>query len=188
MRNVILSINVSLDGFADHDVAIADDELHYFYINRLNELDAVLFGRVTCRLFEEFWPLAPVDPQSTASVVDFAYKINAIPKVVFSNTLKTVEWNNTRLVHGSPEEEVTQMKQQPGKGLSVGGIRLAQSLIRAGLIDEYWFLVQPVVRGSGRRPFGGLIQRANLGLAESKTFHSGVVALHYQPQGKRTTM
>jgi dihydrofolate reductase len=186
MRNVILSINISLDGFADHEVAIADDELHEFYVDQLNELDAVLFGRVTYELFEQFWPLAPVDPRSTASMVEYAYKINNIPKIVFSKTLHNVRWNNARLVQRDPVEEVKQLKQQPGKNLSVGGIRLAQTLMKAGLIDEYWLLYQPLAWGKGRRLFEGIESRMILKPDDVKVFKSGVIALHCLPQKKRS--
>jgi dihydrofolate reductase len=177
-------MNVSIDGIADHNVAaFADDELHFFAIERLNEVDAVLFGRVTYQLFEEFWPIAPVDPRSTKSMVEFAHKINTMPKVVFSNTLQKVYWNNTKLVEGNAVDEVARMKRQPGKGLSVGGISLAQTLMKAGLIDEYWLMVQPVVWGRGKRLFDGLKERANLKLVDTKRFASGVVVLHYASNG-----
>src|SRR5512135_315231 len=98
MRKLIFQINISLDGFADHTVAIADDELHDFSTDMLNNIDTILFGRVTYQLFESYWPLAPNDPEATKSIVEFADKINAIPKIVFSNTLQDVGWNNTKLV------------------------------------------------------------------------------------------
>ncbi len=176
-------MNVSIDGCADHNVAVAAaDELHYFSVDRLNEVDAVLFGRVTYQLFEEFWPLAPSDPRSTKSMVEFAHRINAMPKVVFSSTLGAVHWNNTKLVPGNGVDEVVRMKQRPGKGLSVGGVRLAQTLMRAGLNDEYWLMVQPVVWGKGKRLFDGPKESLRLKLVDRKKFDSGVVVLHYLAQ------
>jgi dihydrofolate reductase len=179
MRTVIFSVNVSLDGCADHRVAVADDELHQFATGLLDTVDAVLFGRVTYQLFESFWPTAPEDPSLSRSVVAFARKINAMPKIVFSNTLEKAEWTHTRLVRGNAVEEVSRLKQLPGKDLSVGGLSFASALAEQGLIDEYWLMVQPVIWGSGKRLFEGLKDRLNLKLSDTKTFHSGVVVLHY---------
>lgn len=179
MRKLIFSINISLDGFADHTVAIADDELHKFYTDQLNTLDTVLFGRVTYQLFESYWPTAPGDPNATKSMVEFAHKINALPKIVFSKSLQGAGWNNTQLVKGDAVEEIINLKQGIGKSMSVGGIRLAQSLMKLSLIDEYWLLVQPIIVGEGRRLFAGESDRRDLKLVDTKSFHSGVVVLHY---------
>jgi dihydrofolate reductase len=99
MGRLILSINMSLDGFADHTLfaATADDELHDFFSGLLDVTDIALFGRVTYQLMEEYWPRAHEDPRATRSTLDFADKLNAIPKVVFSRTLQKAEWNNARL-------------------------------------------------------------------------------------------
>ena len=179
MRKLISSINISLDGFADHTVAIADDELHDFYTDQLDTIGTVLFGRVTYQLFEEYWPHVDQDPSATPSELAFARKINAIPKIVFSRTLQKVDWNNTKLVKGDPVEEVAKLKQGTGKDLSVGGLSLIQALTRVGLIDEYWLLVQPLLAGEGRPYWEGLPDRLDLRLAGTQTFGSGVVVLHY---------
>ncbi len=179
MRKLVFSMNVSLDGFADHTVARADDELHDFATDQLDNLDLSLFGRVTYQLMESYWPNAPQDPETTKSVIEFARKFNAMPKVVFSQTLKKVEWNNTRLVRGDASEEVVRLKRQPGKDMEIGGISICQDFMRRGLIDECWLLVQPVVVGKGRRLFDGLTDRIDLSLVDTKTFKSGVVVLHY---------
>jgi dihydrofolate reductase len=184
MRNLFLAINVSLDGFADHTVAIADDELHEFYGGLLDNTDIALFGRITYQMMESYWPHAHGDPKATKSTLDFADKFNAIPKIVFSRTLQKAEWNNTRLVRDNMVEEVIQLKQQPGKDISLGGISIAQEFMRHGLIDEYWLAIHPVIMGKGRRLFDGLNDRINLKLVDIKTFHSGVVVLHYQHDNK----
>lgn len=184
MRKLTFSINVSLDGFADHTVAIADDELHDFSTKQLDSIDTVLFGRVTYQLFESFWPLAPSNPESTKSIVEFATKINAIHKIVFSGTLKHADWNNTEIVKGNLAGEVSKLKQGPGGNMSVGGIGTAQALMNLSLIDEYWLLVQPVVVGKGRRLFEGVNNRLDFKLVDTRTFHSGVVVLHYLPVRK----
>ena len=179
MRKLVFSINVSLDGFADHTVALADNELHEFFTDQLDTIDTVLFGRVTYQLFESYWPLALTDPESTKSIVDFAHKINAVPKIVFSRTLQNTDWNNTKLFKGNMVEEVSKLKQGNGKSMLVGGLSMAQTLTNLSLIDEFWLLVHPTIAGKGRRLFDGVNERFDLKLADTKTLHSGVVVLHY---------
>ena len=180
MKKLIYAINVTIDGFADHTAVIADDELHAFYTNLLGEVDTVLFGKNTYQLMVDFWPYAKEYPSSTKSMIKFADKYNSIHKIVFSKTLDKVNWNNTDLVKGNAVEEVIKLKQDAGKNLSVGGINLASSLMKEGLIDECWFLVQPIILGNGRRLFDGLKARFNLKLMGSGKLKSGVVVLHYE--------
>ncbi len=186
MRKLILSINVSLDGFADHTLfdATADDELHDFFTDQFNTIDICLFGRETYQLMESYWPNAPQDPNVTRAMIDFARRYNAMPKIVFSRTLEKAGWNNTRLVRDDMVEEVIRLKQQPGKNLSIGGISAAQNLMENNLIDEYVLLVHPVIAGAGRRLFPADESfsgngRLQLKLIDTKTFKSGVVMLHY---------
>lgn len=181
MRKLIFTLNISLDGVADHTVAIADDELHDFSTHLLDTVDMVLFGRVTYQLFESYWPVAHADPHATRSMIEFANKINAIPKIVFSRTLEKAAWNNTRLFKGDMVKEVLKLKQGTGGSLSIGGISLIQTCMRLKLIDDYWLLVQPVIWGKGRRLFDDVDERLNLRLGDSQTFKSGVVVLHYSP-------
>ncbi|MCX6149621.1 MAG: dihydrofolate reductase family protein [Ignavibacteriales bacterium] len=180
MRKLIFSINVTIDGFADHTAVIADYELHDFYSNLFDEVDTVLLGRKTYQLLQSFWPNAPEDPISTKSMIKFADGINSISKIVFSKTLEKVDWSNTRLVKKDMIEEVLRMKQQPGKSLSVGGLSIASTFMQLGMIDEYWFVVQPIVLGTGTPLFKDIKSRMNLKLLETRTFGSGVVVLHYQ--------
>ena len=179
MRKLVFSINVSLDGFADHTVAIADDELHDFFTAQLDTLDAELFGRVTYQLLESYWPVAPMDPAATKSDIEFANKINALPKIVFSNTLQSAGWNNTKLVKGNAVDKIRKLKLGNGKSMSVGGISIAQALMKLSLIDEFWLLIHPVIAGKGRRLFAGGNEKHDLKLVDTCTFRSGVVVLHY---------
>jgi len=181
LSKLVFAINVSLDGCADHTVAIADDELHDFYARWMEAIGAVLFGRITYQLLESYWPQAPEDPHSTPSEVAFAGAINAVPKVVFSKTLREVSWNNTRLVNGDMVKEVARLKQEGGKAMSVGGISLIRTLLNLGMIDEYWLLIHPLIWGQGRRLFEGVTERHAARLADSMIFRSGVVVLHYIP-------
>jgi dihydrofolate reductase len=174
-----MQMNVSLDGVADHTVAIADNELHNFAAEVLRSLDLLLFGRVTYQLMEGYWPHAHDDPDATRSMKDFADMFNAMPKIVFSKTLQEAGWQNSRIVRENAVEEVARLKRQPGKNLSIGGISISRELMRHGLIDEYILLVHPVVWGTGRRLFDGMEDRINLKLIETRKFKSGVIVLRY---------
>jgi len=179
MRKLVFSINVSLDGFADHTVAIADDELHEFFTAQLNTIDTALFGRVTYQMMANYWPLAPKDPKSSKSIIEFANKFNAMPKIVFSRTLQNVSWNNTRLIKEDMVREVERLKQENGGSLDIGGISTIQTFMKLKLVDECWLLVHPVIAGKGRRLFDGVNDRRDLKLVDTKKFRSGVIVLHY---------
>jgi dihydrofolate reductase len=180
MRKLIMQMNISIDGFADHTVAIADDELHEFASEMLDKLDIALFGRVTYQLMESYWPQAERDPNESKSVIAFARKFNAMPKIVFSKTLQNAGWNNTQLIKEDLVKEVIRLKQQPGKILSIGGLKVCRELIRHGLIDEYWLLVHPVIVGKGRRLFEGLEKAIDLKIVGVRAFKSSAVVLHYE--------
>ena len=180
MRKLIYAINVTLDGYADHQAGIADAELHTFYADLLRTSDTILYGRVTYQLMASYWPMAPDLPTSTPDEIYFAHEINRIQKIVFSKTLQKVEWSNSRLVRDDAAEEVIRLKSQPGKDIFVGGLTFAASLMDLGLIDEYWLVVQPILLGSGTPLTKELHNRVDLKLIEYKPFNSGVIALHYQ--------
>ncbi len=156
-----------------------DDDAGKIISESVMATDALLLGRVTYQIFAAYWPTAPADDP-------FAKKLNSVPKYVASTTLKKVEWNNSTLIKGNLAEEVTKLKQQPGSGiLSVTGSgKLAQSLMREGLVDEYDIWIHPLVLGSGKRLFDGGIVPINLKLVDTKTTGSGIVVLTYQPAGK----
>ncbi len=181
MRKLVFAINVSLDGFADHTIAdFVDDELLDFFSRLLDETDIELFGRVTYQLMESYWLNIHQDPNATRGELEFADRFNSISKIVFSKSLQKAEWNNTKLVKSDVIEEVKKLKQQPGKNISIGGIHLASTLMNAGLIDEYWILVHPIIVGKGRSLFDNVNEIKHLKLLETKKFNSGVVVLHYK--------
>ncbi len=182
MRNVIFGINITVDGCCDHEDVIADDELHEYYTELLRTVDVILFGRKTYQLMESYWPAVAKNQSETKAVNEFARKIDSLNKIVFSKTLNTVEWKNTKISRANIEEELQKLKRQPGKDISIGGLSIASHLTQLGLIDEYRFVVQPIVAGKGPRLFEAtdLKERLQLKLVESKTFHSGVVALYYK--------
>ena len=183
MRNVIYSMTVSLDGFiagpgGDIDWSVPSEELHRFHNEQVRELGAYFCGR---RLYEvmTYWDTAPENPSLGETELEFARIWQALPKIVFSNTLDKVE-GNARLATGGIAEEVARLREQPGKDLAVGGAGLAASFIRMGLVDEFRLFVSPVALGAGTRYFPGLDERIKLELVETRTFGSRVVFVRYR--------
>ncbi len=180
MRKIIFSINITIDGFADHTAGIADDELHDFFTDLLDSADIVLLGRKTYEMMASYWPFADQNPKSTESELRFAEKYNIVSKIVFSKTLKEVKWNNTTLAKSNLIDEVFNLKNQNGKDIFAGSLSIASALAQKNLIDEYWLLIHPVVLGKGKPLFEDLQSKVELKLVETKTFNSGVVVLHYK--------
>lgn len=181
MGRLIVEMNVTLDGCCDHTQVIADEELHQYATDLLDRSDALLFGRLTYQLMERSWPAVASSGTGPQAIVDFARKIDRKPKYVVSRTLDQVTWQNSFLLKGPVYEEVAQLKEE-GKALLVtGGPGLGSTLAQLGLVDEYHFLVQPIVAGHGPQLLGGIHNRLNLKLAETRTFGSGVVLLRYTP-------
>src|SRR5215208_184254 len=175
------SINVTLDGCCEHRAGVADEELHRHAVENLDRADALLFGRVTYQMMEAaFRP-----PARTGARPDwmepFARMIDAAKKYVVSSTLDRVDWN-AELVRGDLGEAVQQLKQQSGKGLFVGGVKLPLALTELGLIDEYEFVVQPRLAGHGPTLFAGLSKYVDLKLVGRREFGSGAVAMRYEPR------
>jgi len=183
MRPLRYSINVTLDGCCDHREGIADEELHRYHAANLERADALLFGRVTYEMMEAAWrqPATGTWPDWMADwMIPFAQTIDSAKKYVVSSTLDRVDWN-AELVKGDLEKAVQQLKREPGRGLFVGGLTLPLALADLGLIDEYDFVVQPIVAGHGPTLFAGLRERLDLNLVGREEFRSGAVALRYQP-------
>jgi len=180
MRKITAAINMTLDGFCDHTAGIPDEEIHQHYTELLNEGDAILYGRITYQLMEYWQPLVK-NPSGEKTMDDFAMAIDKIPKIVFSHTLKNVEWESAELANRAIEEEVLELKQQPGRGILVGSRSLIIQLMKLNLIDEYQLCVHPVVAGSGLPLFENINDRTILKLIKTKTFGSGAVTLYYEP-------
>jgi dihydrofolate reductase len=180
MRRAVVTLNVSLDGFADHTVAVvADDELHDFAREMLERADTVALGRVTYELLAAYWPDARNDRRATPGMLRFADQINAARKVVFSKSLKNVYWPNSRLITDDAVSEVRRMRQEVGRDIAIGGLKLTRALLQQGLIDEFCLMVQPVVMGRGRRLFEGDPNPKEFRLVETQQLRSGVVVLRY---------
>jgi dihydrofolate reductase len=183
MGKLIYMLNVSLDGYVetpDHslDWAVVDDELHSWFNDQTRALDASLYGRGLYELMAAHWPTAESDPSTTETEREFARLWNAMPKIVFSSTLKSVEWNS-RLVRGDVGEELARLRTEFDGDLDVGGATLASAFIRRGLVDEYRLVVHPVVLGAGTPFWPRLDAPIRLRLTETRRFESGVLYLGY---------
>src|SRR5687767_12567299 len=166
MRPLRYSINVTLDGCCDHRAASPDEELHRHAAENVAQADALLFGRVTYEMMEEAWRL-PMTPGTMPDWTEpFARTIDAAKKYVVSTTLDRVDWN-AELVRGDLGEAVRQLKEEPGKGLFTGGVRLPLALAELRLIDEYEFVVHPRLAGHGPTLFAGLSKRVDLKLVDA---------------------
>lgn len=184
MRKVIAAINMTLDGFCDHTAMIADDELHQHYNELLSNADTLLYGRVTYQLMENYWPSIVKNPTGNKPTDEFAILIDNISKIVFSRTLKNVDWKNTKLKKEVIEEEVLELKQQAGKNIIVGSPSLIVTLTNLNLIDEFQLCVQPTILGNGLQLFKNITYRINLKLLKTKIFGSGSIVLYYEPAKK----
>jgi dihydrofolate reductase len=185
MRNVIYTINLTLDGCCDHTkFNPAEDLLEHF--TRLLQDDAglLVYGRKTYQLMVPYWPDIAKSQSETKADIEFAQAFDSLNKIVFSRSLASVEDKNTRIVRTNLHDEILKLKQEPGKNILVGGVDVPSQLMELGLIDEYRFLVMPIIAGEGRRLFDGvnLPEKRQLKLVESKTFKSGCLALRYLKQ------
>jgi dihydrofolate reductase len=182
VRNIVVGINVTVDGCCDHTQGIADDELHEYSTDLLRNSDLILFGRKTYQLFEPYWPAIARNQSETKAVNEFARTIDSLEKIVFSNTLTRVDWKNARIIRGNLQDETMKLKVQDGKDISIGGLSIASQLAQLDLIDDYHFLVHPIAAGKGPRLFEshGISESLQLKLIGSRTFRSGVVASHYK--------
>ena len=200
MRRIVAFNHVTADGYfsaADGNLnwVVPDDAVAQAGLEHMPECDTMLFGRRTYEMFEAFWPHA-LDGSSTAedphspgrrstAVRDMAVWINEATKIVFSRSRTEVSWRNSRLVRALEPREVEAMKRQPGKDMMIfGSGSIASQLTRHGLIDEYQFVVSPVLLGGGRPLLSGLPETVRLERLEAKPFDSGVVLLRYAPVGR----
>lgn len=183
MRKLIAAINMTLDGFCDHTEGIADDDLHRHYNELLLNADAILYGRITYQLME-YWPTVVKNPTGNKAMDEFAVTIDNISKIVFSHTLKNVEWKNTRLAKRGLKEEVLELIQQPGKALLVGSPGLIVNCMNLDLIDEFQLCVHPVIVGKGLPLFKSINERIFLKLLKTKTLNSGAIVHYYEPANK----
>jgi dihydrofolate reductase len=191
MRKLILKIEMTLDGFIsgpkgemDWGTATFGGEENWKRVfDMLSTVDTVLMSRVIYQTFKEFWPAAGVSPTSSKSEKEYSHWLDSISKVVFSKTLESVDWMNSRLIKTDAGAEISLLKQQPGKNLVMwGGSVFPQALMNLGLIDEYWINIHRVILGSGKRLFTDITSKIPLSLLSAKTFETGTVGLCYRPE------
>ena len=181
MRPLRYSINVTLDGCCDHRAIGVDEDLHRHAIENLKRADALLFGRMTYEMVEAAFRPPARAGERPDWMEPFARTIGAAKKYVVSSTLDRVDWN-AELVRGNLGNAVQQLKQESGKGLLLGGVKLPLGLAELGLIDEYEFVVQPRLAGHGPTLFVGLSKSIDLKLVSRLEFGSGAVAMRYEPR------
>jgi dihydrofolate reductase len=185
MRKLIYAINLTIDGCFDHTKMTVSEETMSFWTNLLRGAGLLAYGRITYQLMVPYWPdIAKVHNGQTKEDIEFAELFDSLGKVVFSQSLNKVEDQNSRIVRTKPEDEIKKLKQEKGQDIFLGGVALPSYLIGLGLVDEYVFLVHPVIAGEGRRLMEGisLKERLKLKLVKSEALKSGCVALRYLKQ------
>ena len=186
MRKVIAAINMTVDGICDHTAGIPDEEIHQHYTELLGQGDAILYGRTTYQLME-FWRTFLVNPSEEKSMNDFAIAIDKIPKIVFSHTLKYVDWESATIAKRDLKDEVLELKQSRNGGskdILVGSRSLIIQLLNLSLIDEFQLCIHPMVEGNGLPLFEDINDRIIFKLVKTKTFKGGAIILYYQPRNE----
>ncbi|MEL7599340.1 MAG: dihydrofolate reductase family protein [Proteiniphilum sp.] len=179
MRKVIAAINMTLDGYCDHDAIIPDEEIHRHYADLIRSADVMLYGRITYQLME-YWRDVVENPTGNIAIDEFAHIMDKTPKIVFSHTLKSLDWESARLATQTPEHEVAALMQQQVGNLLVGSRSLIIQLMKLGLVDEFQLCIHPVIAGRGLPLFENLIDRTTLKLTKTKPFSSGAVVMYYR--------
>jgi dihydrofolate reductase len=181
MKKVIAAFNMTLDGVCDHTAGVPDEEIHQHYTELLGQGGAILYGRTTYQLME-FWRTFLENPSEEKSMNDFAMAIDKIPKIVFSHTLKNVDWKSATIANRGLKETVLELKQQSGNDIFIGSRSLIIQLMKLNLIDEYQICVHPVVAGNGLPLFENRSDRTIFKLVKTKIFKGGAVTLYYEPK------
>jgi dihydrofolate reductase len=188
MRKIFAFIMTTLDGYyegpnQEFDFWVVDEESNGFAVEQLDEVDTLLFGRVTYEGTAAYWP----SPAAEEDDPRIAARMNGLSKIVVSRTLDSADWANTRLIKDDVTDELTKLKQQPGKDIAIlGSSDLTVSLLQMGLVDEVRIMVNPVVLGAGKSVFRSADERISLKLLKSRRCDSGNVLLYYQPAARQT--
>jgi dihydrofolate reductase len=186
MRHLIYAINITIDGCCDHTKVDGVEEVLDYFTRLIRDVDALVYGRKTYQLMVPFWPdVARNQSGQTRAMNDFAQAFDSVNQIiVFSKSLDKAEGKNTRILRTDLREEILKLKREQGRNILAGGVTLPSQLMELGLVDEYQFVVHPVLAGEGRRLLEGtnLQERLKLTLAESRSFKSGYVALRYLKQ------
>ncbi|MFC4333792.1 dihydrofolate reductase family protein [Salininema proteolyticum] len=182
MGLLTFSINVTLDGCVDHEAGIADDETHAHFTRLMDDYGAMLWGRTTYEMMESYWPaVARGDVEAPPAMLEWARKLEAKPKYVVSSTRTDFPWTNSHHVVGDLRSAVQDLKDSTPRGVLVGSGKLATALDRLGLIDEYEFLVHPVIAGHGPTLYqDGLPSKRRLDLTSAEPLRNGAVVMRYR--------
>lgn len=189
MRSLVFFMHASLDGFVagtkgELNWVTVNDEIFGFVSTMTDQADTALYGRVTFQMMEAYWPKAGEKPNASKHDKDHSIWYKNVSKVVLSKTMKDTGLTNVKVIRDNLSENITNLKQGSDGGskniLIFGSPRASHSLLKMGLIDEYWIFVNPILIGLGIPLFQDVSDRIKLKLLESKTFTSGVVALHYR--------
>jgi dihydrofolate reductase len=181
MRKLVYAINLSLDGCCDHTKFVPDEDVFDYYIRLVRDSDLFVYGRKTYELMVPYWPDIAKNPaQQTKSDVEFAQAFESKKKVVFSTSLNSVD-EKSRIVRTNLKDEILKLKQEPGSYILTGGVSIPAQLIELGLVDEFRFVVTPILAGEGRRLLDGVGApgKLRLKLIDSKVYKAGSILLHY---------
>lgn len=181
MRKIIGALNMTIDGICDHTAGIPDEAIHMHYKELLHQGDAILYGRKTYELMT-YWQTILENPSEEKTMNEFALAIDTIPKIVFSNTLKEINWKSASLAQNNLKEEVVALKNQSGKAIFVGSRSLIIALLQLNLIDELQLCIHPMVEGKGLSLFEDIRERMVFNLVKHKSFTNGAIILYYQPK------
>ena len=183
MGKIILHENITPEGYCDHRAFIADIELMKSVNDLLGTANMVLFGRNTFQLFESYWPSVWQTKNAPDPDIEFARLMENIEKVVFSKTIQGSSCQNTKVIPHLDQRVIKSLKEMYEHNIIVfGSLNLATQLIRSGMVDEYYFIVQPIIFGSGGRLFNEVDhdKRYDLKLLDTNIYSSGAVSIHYQ--------
>lgn len=188
MRKVIVLLHASLDGFVegpkgDMDIQWIsyDKEMEMNSKAVFSNIDTVLWGTKTYLAMKKYWPIVPSLPSPSTFEREHSKWLDRTTKIIFSSSLESVDWINTRLVKQNAADEIKKLKQQPGKDMIIiGSPRFSHYLLQQGLVDEYQMTISPVLLGKGLPLFQDVSERIKLRLLDNKVFRSGALALHYQ--------
>ena len=188
MRKLIYPINLSVDGCFNHTIGVPGADLFEFYIQLVRNAGLMVYGRKTYQLMVPYWPDIARNPAGETKEDkedhEYAMAFDACNKIVFSRTLEQAEGKNTRIIRTGLKEEILALKKEPGKDILVGGVDIPSQLIELGLIDEYYFMIMPLIAGDGKRLMDGIgmQEKLQLKLVEARSFGSGSVLHHYLKQ------
>jgi dihydrofolate reductase len=155
--------------------------MHQHYADLLRTAGILVYGRVTYQLMETYWPSILKNPTGNRSLDEFAAAIDSVPKIVFSNTLKNVEWESAKLAKRELKEEISELKLEPGKDIFVGSRSLIVALLNADLVDEFQINIHPIIAAKGLPLLNNILERIDLKLQKTKRFGCGAIIFYYEP-------